>query len=101
VALVTAALRRAGLVAPAGPGFLTLTVAGRTAAQGLVRRHRVWELYLTRAGGVRAFAAHRGADLIEHTLPAEVEAAVEAWLAAADPETARLAVPPPVEGARA
>jgi manganese/zinc/iron transport system permease protein len=99
-ALVTAALRCAGLVAPAGPGFLTLTAAGRAAAQGIVRRHRVWELYLTRAGGERAFAAHRGADLIEHTLPADVEASVEAWLAAADPELARLAVPPPVEGAR-
>jgi manganese/zinc/iron transport system permease protein len=98
----TAALRLAGLVRPAGePGFLRLTQAGVAAAQGVVRRHRVWELYLTRAGGVRAFAAHRGADLIEHTLPAEVEAEVEAWLAAADPETARLAVPPPVEGARA
>lgn len=101
VAAVAFAMRRAGLVAPAGPGFLKLTEAGRVAAQGLVRRHRVWELYLTRAGGVRAFAAHRGADLIEHTLPPEVEAEVEAWLAAADPEMARLAVPPPVEGARA
>ncbi|MCU0986797.1 MAG: metal ABC transporter permease [Acetobacteraceae bacterium] len=100
-AAVAFALRRAGLVAPAGPGFLRLTEAGLAAAQHLVRRHRVWELYLTRAGGVRAFAAHRGADLIEHTLPPEVEAEVEAWLAAADPETARLAVPPPVEGARA
>ncbi len=98
-ALVTFALRRAGLVAPEGPGFLRLTPAGLAAAQGLVRRHRVWELYLTRAGGVRAFAAHRGADLIEHTLPREVEAAVEAGLADADPSTARLPVPPPVDGA--
>jgi manganese/zinc/iron transport system permease protein len=106
MAAVAFALRRAGLVAPAGPGFLRLTEAGLAAARGLVRRHRVWELYLTRAGGVRAFAAHRGADLIEHTLPPEVEAEVEAWLAEADPETARLAVPPPVDepaatGARA
>jgi manganese/zinc/iron transport system permease protein len=100
-ATVAFALRHAGLVAPAGPGFLTLTEAGWAAAQGLVRRHRVWELYLTRAGGVRAFAAHRGADLIEHTLPPEVEAEVEAWLAEADPETARLAVPPPLDGVRA
>jgi manganese/zinc/iron transport system permease protein len=100
--LAVAALRLAGLVRPAGePGFLHLTQAGIAAAQGVVRRHRVWELYLTRAGGVRAFAAHRGADLIEHTLPPDVEAEVEAWLASADPATARLAVPPPVEGAPA
>ena len=95
-------LRRAGLMERGGePGFLRLTQAGIAAARGVVRRHRVWELYLTRAGGVRAFAAHRGADLIEHTLPPEVEAEVEAWLEAADPALARLAVPPPVEGARA
>jgi manganese/zinc/iron transport system permease protein len=102
LALVTRAARAAGLVCPAGePGFLRLTDEGTALARMVVRRHRVWELYLTRAGGVRAFAAHRGADLIEHTLPAEVEAEVEAWLAAADPALARLAVPPPVEGARA
>ncbi|MCU0987356.1 MAG: metal ABC transporter permease [Acetobacteraceae bacterium] len=100
-AVIAFALRRAGLLAPAGPGFLRLTPSGLAAAQGLVRRHRVWELYLTRAGGVRAFAAHRGADLIEHTLPAEVEAAVEAWLAEAEPSIARLDVPPPIEGAGA
>lgn len=100
--LAVAALRLAGLVRPADEsGFLHLTPAGIAAAQGVVRRHRVWELYLTRAGGVRAFAAHRGADLIEHTLPPDVEAEVEAWLAGADPATARLAVPPPVEGAPA
>jgi manganese/zinc/iron transport system permease protein len=102
LALVTFAARAAGLVAPAGePGFLRLTSAGTALARALVRRHRLWELYLTRAGGVRAFAAHRGADLIEHTLPAEVEAEVEAWLAQADPSLSRLPVPPPVEGARA
>lgn len=101
LAAVTLWARLAGLVAPAEPGFLRLTPAGAAAACAVVRRHRVWELYLTRAGGVRAFAAHRGADLIEHTLPPEVEAEVEAWLAASDPALARLAVPPPVEGARA
>jgi manganese/zinc/iron transport system permease protein len=106
LALVVRAARAAGLVAPAEPGFLRLTQEGIALARAVVRRHRVWEIYLTRAGGVRAFAAHRGADLIEHTLPAEVEAEVEAWLAAADPALARLPVPPPVEapaiqGARA
>ena len=99
LALVTRAARAAGLLTPAGePGFLRLTEEGTVLARAVVRRHRVWEIYLTRAGGVRAFAAHRGADLIEHTLPAEVEAEVEAWLAAADPALARLPVPPPVEG---
>lgn len=99
LALVTCAARAAGLLTAAGePGFLRLTEEGTALARGVVRRHRVWEIYLTRAGGVRAFAAHRGADLIEHTLPPEVEAEVEAWLAAADPALAREPVPPPVEG---
>ncbi len=102
MALVGFALRRAGLWEGAAElGFVRLTAKGIETARNVVRRHRVWEIYLTRAGGVRAFAAHRGADLIEHTLPPEVEAEVEAWLATAEPEMARLAVPPPVEGARA
>lgn len=88
-----------GLV-EAGPGPVRLTARGQAAATDLVRRHRLWEHYLAAAGGVREGAAHRSADAVEHTLPADVTRDAEAWLAANAP--ARLGgagIPPPIEGA--
>ena len=53
----------------------SLTAAGELAARALVRKHRLWELYLTRQLELAADHVHRDADAMEHTLS---EDAVEA-----------------------
>lgn len=53
----------------------SLTPQGELAARALVRKHRLWELYLTRQLELAADHVHRDADAMEHTLS---EDAVEA-----------------------
>ncbi|MGE0747204.1 MAG: iron chelate uptake ABC transporter family permease subunit [Rhodospirillales bacterium] len=72
-------LRLRGLIAGGG-GTVRLTPRGAAMAAELTRRHRLWERYLQSAGGMAAGAAGYGADLMEHTLPPEVEKAAAAWL---------------------
>lgn len=76
-------LRRAareGLIAPVGEG-LVLTAEGQAAAARVVRAHRLWELYLIEQADIAADHVDRDADQIEHVLPANVIAALEARLA--------------------
>lgn len=88
----------AGWAREAG-GRVTLTASGLALARELTRRHRLWEHYMQAAGGLGPWAAHRAADEVEHTLPAEVAREAEAWLRRHDP--ARLPaegdLPPPGE----
>ena len=53
----------------------SLTGEGEMAGRALVRKHRLWELYLTRQLELAADHVHRDADAMEHTLS---EDAVEA-----------------------
>lgn len=59
-----------------------LTAAGRAEAQRLVRAHRLWELFLIRGAQIAPDHVDRDADTLEHLLPAELLAQVEAELAA-------------------
>lgn len=92
-------LRASGLVAEDAGGGVMLTASGLALARDLTRRHRLWEHYMQSAGGLLPGAAHRAADAVEHTLPAEVAREAEAWLRRYDP--ARLpadgTLPPPGE----
>lgn len=54
-----------------------LTVAGEEVAARVVRRHRLWELYLTRYMHMLPDNVHVGADAIEHILTPEVEAQLQ------------------------
>jgi manganese/zinc/iron transport system permease protein len=56
-----------GLVERA-PGALRLTRAGRSAAAGVVRKHRLWEVYLSRRLDLPDDHVHRDADDMEHAL---------------------------------
>lgn len=47
---------------------LRLTAAGRDAAAGVVRKHRLWELYLTRRLELPTDRVHRDAEEMEHAL---------------------------------
>ncbi|MEO1085227.1 MAG: iron dependent repressor, metal binding and dimerization domain protein, partial [Acidobacteriota bacterium] len=51
--------------------LLRLSGAGMTAAKRIVRKHRLWELYLTRQLELAADHVHRDADAMEHTLSEE------------------------------
>jgi len=77
-------LRARGLIAGDGDA-VRLTPRGAVMAAELTRRHRLWERYLQAAGGMPAGAAGYGADLMEHTLPPDVERAAAAWLDAHPP----------------
>jgi len=57
----------AGLLERRGDG-LRLTEAGRDAAAGVVRKHRLWELYLTHRLELPRDHVHRDAEAMEHAL---------------------------------
>ena len=65
-------LRAAGLVALAPDGSAALTGAGLRKARGLVRTHRLWERFLTDAGGRPWDLVHDEAHGLEHYTPPEV-----------------------------
>ncbi|MEM8996131.1 MAG: iron chelate uptake ABC transporter family permease subunit [Acidobacteriota bacterium] len=51
--------------------WVRLSAAGMTAAKRIVRKHRLWELYLTRQLELASDHVHRDADAMEHTLSEE------------------------------
>lgn len=67
---VGAQLRRKNLLAGAGETW-RLTEAGILAAQQVVRKHRLWELYLTRRLELAHDHVHRDAEAMEHALSDE------------------------------
>ena len=69
-------LRQQGLVRVAEPGP-GLTADGVHAASAIVRKHRLWELYLTRQLELAADHVHRDADAMEHTLSDEAVAILD------------------------
>lgn len=65
-------LVRQGWLACKNGGYV-LTVDGEAKALRIVRLHRLWELYLTEAVGVKAQDVHRHAEEMEHLLTPEIE----------------------------
>lgn len=63
-------VRRSGLVREQDEGMV-LTAAGRRAAENVVRKHRVWEVYLTRRMDLASDHVHRDAEAMEHALSDE------------------------------
>ena len=72
--------RRRGLVVALPDGSFALTAQGRTAASRVIRAHRLWELYLIEQADIATDHVDRDADEIEHILPPEVIAQLEARL---------------------
>jgi manganese/zinc/iron transport system permease protein len=60
-------LEKAGLVELSGDA-LRLTPAGQREAENVVRKHRLWELYLTRRLELASDHVHRDAEAMEHAL---------------------------------
>ncbi len=69
-------LRARGLLAPVGDG-LRLTDRGLRAAESVIRKHRLWELYLTRRLELPTDHVHRDAETMEHALTDEAVEAIE------------------------
>jgi manganese/zinc/iron transport system permease protein len=61
------ALQREGLVS-ADAGGWRLTAAGEAAGADIVRKHRLWELYLSRFLEIPSDHVHRDAEAMEHAL---------------------------------
>jgi manganese/zinc/iron transport system permease protein len=74
-------LQRAGQVSRTTAHSYTLTPAGQDAARHVVRAHRLWELFLIQQADIAPDHVDRDADQIEHVLPPEVLAKLEARLA--------------------
>jgi manganese/zinc/iron transport system permease protein len=59
---------------------LRLTPAGREEAESVVRKHRLWEVYLTRRLELPSDHVHRDAEAMEHALTDEAVERLEALL---------------------
>jgi manganese/zinc/iron transport system permease protein len=59
---------------------MILTDSGLAEARRIVRNHRLWELFLTQEAKLAADHVHADAEYIEHILPREVVARLEAML---------------------
>jgi manganese/zinc/iron transport system permease protein len=77
-------LRARGMLAQS-PDGMQLTDRGLRAAEDVVRKHRLWELYLTRRLELPSDHVHRDADTMEHALTDEAVSALEEVLG--HPET--------------
>jgi manganese/zinc/iron transport system permease protein len=77
-------LRSRGMLAQS-PDGMQLTDRGLRAAENVVRKHRLWELYLTRRLELPSDHVHRDADTMEHALTDEAVTALEEVLG--HPET--------------
>ncbi len=69
-------LENDGLLA-AGSAGAAFTEEGLSAAREIVRKHRLWELYLTRRLDLASDHVHRDADAMEHTLDDASLAAID------------------------
>jgi manganese/zinc/iron transport system permease protein len=67
-------LRREGQLLANGHGGAELSPEGLRTARGVVRKHRLWELYLSSKLDLASDHVHRDAEAMEHTLS---DAAVE------------------------
>ena len=71
---------RRGWVSPASRDPIVLTDDGLAAARGVVRNHRLWELFLTQEANLANDHVHADAEHIEHVLPRDVLARLEQML---------------------
>lgn len=76
---------------------IQLTARGAREAAKVVRRHRLWELYLIHFAGSDPNRVDRGADMIEHWLDPDVLAELESLLKEQSPPSTVASSPHPIE----
>ncbi|MBI2566622.1 MAG: metal-dependent transcriptional regulator [Candidatus Schekmanbacteria bacterium] len=74
------ALAQAGLVRYRRYAGALLTTAGRDVATGVLRRHRIVELFLVRVMGMSWSEVHQDAELLEHVISDRLLARIDAML---------------------
>jgi manganese/zinc/iron transport system permease protein len=87
------ALAADGLAETSG-GALRLTQEGLRAAESIVRKHRLWEVYLTRRLDLPSDHVHRDAEAMEHTLTEKTVEALEELLGFPAEDPHGRAIPP-------
>jgi manganese/zinc/iron transport system permease protein len=87
-------LAREGL-ADGPPDSLRLTPEGKRRAEEIVRRHRLWELYLTRRLELPPDHVHRDAEAMEHVLSEEAVADLDRLLGYPDTDPHGRKIPSP------
>ncbi len=70
-------LKNLGFTKNVENGKFVLTQAGVEKARAVLKRHRLWELYLIHQADIAADHVHRDADESEHFLTPEIEAQLE------------------------
>ena len=86
-------LRSGGLLVSAPEG-MRLTERGFGAAETVVRKHRLWELYLTRRLELPSDHVHRDAEMMEHALTDEDVKALEELLGHPEADPHGRPIPP-------
>lgn len=86
-------LRSRGLLVSAPEG-MRLTERGFGAAETVVRKHRLWELYLTRRLELPSDHVHRDAEMMEHALTDEDVKALEELLGHPEADPHGRPIPP-------
>ena len=86
-------LERRGLLERAERG-IRLTQDGLSEAASIVRKHRLWETYLSRRLDLPSDHLHRDADLMEHALDDEAVALLEERLGYPDTDPHGQPIPP-------
>ena len=91
-------LERRGLLDWADSG-IRLTEEGLARARQIVRKHRLWELYLTRRLELPQDHVHRDAEAMEHALTEETAARLDVLLGYPEVDPHGRPIPPPEEAA--
>ena len=90
---VAGPLIREGMMEHADRG-MRLTERGLAAARSIVRKHRLWETYLSQRLDLPSDHVHRDADLMEHALDDEAVALLEERLGFPDADPHGQPIPP-------
>lgn len=88
---VLAAARQEGLVQQPQKDYHRLTATGMIQATGVIRNHRLWEIYLITHADIAPSHVDRDADQIEHVLGTKMVQKLEALMKNEYPQ---LAIPP-------
>ncbi len=80
-------LEKEGAISQEGRRGYLLTASGAAMAQGVVRKHRLWETYLITHADIAPGNVDWGADQIEHVLDEELIAELERRLPELGPKT--------------
>ena len=93
------ALMSQGMVSRTAAGW-ALTASGAESAERVVRRHRLWEVYLRSYLGLAPDHLHRDADELEHLITPEMEESLQLELNRPEYDPHKKAIPYPTKSSQ-